>query len=146
MLVLVTMISCSVKKVGWSLVSVFLVTSGIVLLSAHSAIFNYIYNTQLVLSPTSGSFPMWEKLPEPMLASMYLWEVKNPDQVSQGSKPILEERGPYVFTEQHIKVDPIWNDNDTVTYKQRRVWHFVPDLSIGRSVDSLKMLLEYFLS
>ena len=40
--------------------------------------------------------------------------------------------GPYVFTEQHIKVDPIWNDNGTVTYKQRRVWHFVPDLSNGK--------------
>ena len=129
---------CSVKKVGWSLVSVFLVTSGIVLLSAHSVIFNYIYNTQLVLSPTSGSFPMWEKLPEPMLASMYLWEVKNPDQVSQGSKPILEERGPYVFTKQHIKVDPIWNDNGTVTYKQRRVWHFVPD----RRVLSARLVLR----
>ena len=135
------MISCSVKTAVWSLVSVFLVTSGIVLLSTHNAIFNYIYNTQLVLSPTSGSFPMWSKLPEPMLASMYLWEVKNPDQVSLGSKPILEEKGPYVFTEQHTKVDPVWNDNGTVTYKQRRVWHFVPDLSIGKSVDGVKMQL-----
>ena len=69
-----------------------------------------------------------------MLASMYLSEVKNPAKVSLGSKPELEERGPYVFTEQHIKVDPIWNDNGTVTYKQRRVWHFVPDLSNGKSV------------
>lgn len=134
------MISCSVKTVVWSLVSVFLVTSGIVLLSTHNAIFNYIYNTQLVLSPTSGSFPMWSKLPEPMLASMYLWEVKNPDQVSLGSKPILEERGPYVFTEQHTKVDPVWNDNGTVTYKQRRVWHFVPDLSIGSLEDTVTIL------
>ena len=52
------MISCSVKTVVWSLVSVFLVTSGIVLLSTHNAIFNYIYNTQPVLSPPSGSFPL----------------------------------------------------------------------------------------
>ena len=126
------MVSCSIKKVIWSLVSVLLVTTGIVLLTTHSVIFSYIYNTQLVLSPDSGSFPMWQKLPEPMLASMYLWEVKNPDQVSKGFKPILEERGPYVFTEQHTKVDPIWNDNGTVTYKQKRVWHFVPELSNGK--------------
>ena len=135
--VFVTRISCSVKTVMWSLVSVLLVTSGIVLLCTHNAIFNYIYNTQLVLSPTSGSFPMWQKLPEPMLASMYLWEVKNPAEVSLGSKPVLEERGPYVFTEQHTKVDPIWNDNGTVTYKQKRVWHFKPDLSNGISVNDV---------
>ena len=47
---------------------------------------------------------------------------------------MLEERGPYVFTEQHIKMDPIGNDNGTVTYKQGIMWHFVPDLSIGKSV------------
>ncbi len=69
-----------------------------------------------------------------MLASMYLSEVKNPAKVSLGSKPELEERGPYVFTEQHIKMDPIGNDNGTVTYKQGIMWHFVPDLSIGKSV------------
>ena len=51
------MISCSVKTVMWSLVSVILVTLGIILLSTHNAIFNYINNTQLDLSPTSGSFP-----------------------------------------------------------------------------------------
>ena len=53
---------------------------------------------------------------------MYLWEVKNPDQVSAGEKPELVESGPYVFTEQHYKIDINWNDdNGTVTYKQIRV-------------------------
>ena len=127
------MISISCKTVFWSVVSVILAISGIVLLCTHEAIFQYIYNTQLVLSPTSGSFPMWSKLPEPMLASMYLWEVKNPDQVSRGFKPVLEQRGPYVFTEQHLKVDTVWNDdNGTVTYKQVRQWQFVPEKSNGK--------------
>ena len=76
---------------------------------------------------------MWSVLPEPMVASMYLWEVKNPEDFSQGAKPVLEERGPYVFTEQHYKTNITWNDNNgTVTYKQIRKWNFVPELSNGK--------------
>jgi len=135
------MISLSCKTVFLSVVSVILTVSGIVLLCTHQDIFKYIYNTQLVLSPTSGSYPMWSKLPEPMLASMYLFEVKNPDQVSKGFKPVLEQRGPYVFTEQHLKVDAVWNDeNGTVTYKQVRQWQFVPDKSNGSLSDQVTIL------
>jgi hypothetical protein len=44
-------------------------------------IFLWVYKSQLVLSPESGSFPMWQDLPAPLLASMYLFNVTNPDQV-----------------------------------------------------------------
>ena len=126
---------CSIKAGVWSALSAVLIISGIVLLTTHDQIFHYIYNSQLVLSPTSGSFPMWSVLPSPMVASMYLWEVKNPEQVSAGEKPVLVERGPYVFTEQHYKTDLTWNDdNGTVTYKQIRKWNFVPELSKGKPV------------
>ena len=126
------MITANIKKVIWSVVSALLVISGTVLLATHDAIFRYIYNSQLVLSPTSGSFPMWSVLPEPMVASMYLFEVMNPDQVAKGFKPVLQERGPYVFTEQHYKTDLVWNDNGTVTYKQIRKWNPVPELTHGK--------------
>ena len=129
---LVSIMICSVKTTVWSGVWTLLLISGIVLLTSHNQIFHYIYNSQLVLSPTSGSFPMWSVLPSPMISSMYLWEVMNPEQVSAGAKPVLEERGPYVFTEQHYKTDIIWNNNGTVTYKQIRQWNFVPELSKGR--------------
>ena len=138
------MISLSCKTVFLSVVSVILTVSGIVLLCTHQDIFKYIYNTQLVLSPTSGSYPMWSKLPEPMLASMYLFEVKNPDQVSKGFKPVLEQRGPYVFTEQHLKVDAVWNDeNGTVTYKQVRQWQFVPDKSNGKKTLKFSVIISF---
>ena len=126
------MISANIKKVIWSVVSALLVISGTVLLATHDAIFRYIYNSQLVLSPTSSSFPMRSLQSEPTLASMYLFEVMNPDQVAKGFKPVLQERGPYVFTEQHYKTDLVWNDNGTVTYKQIRKWNPVPELTHGK--------------
>ena len=121
------------NKVIWSVVSLFLVIviSGTLLLATHEAVFRYIYNSQLVLSPTSSSFPMRSLQSEPTLASMYLFEVMNPDQVMQGSKPVLQERGPYVFTERHYKTDIVWNDNGTVTYRQIRKWNPVPEMTHG---------------
>ena len=125
------MVFCTCKRGLLAALVLILVLSGIALLLCHGSIFQYIYNSQLVLSPTSGSFPMWSVLPSPMIASMYLFHVLNPDEVSAGAKPRLEERGPYVFTEQHTKTSIRWNDNGTVSYKQVRSWHFLPDLSTG---------------
>ena len=127
------MISPILKKASLAILLLVLVVSGLVLLTCNGAIFQYIYNTQLVLSPTSGSFPMWSVLPTPMIASMYLFHVANPEEVSAGAKPHLVEVGPYVFTEQHYKTNISWNSNDTVTYKQIRSWHFLPHLSTGRT-------------
>ena len=123
--------SSSMKKFVFLCLPMVLIVSGLILLTTHHNIFMYIYKSQLVLSPTSGSFPMWQDLPAPMLASMYLFKVLNPDEVSKGAKPELEEVGPYVFTEQHHKTKLAWNENSTVTYRQIRTWHFVPELSNG---------------
>lgn len=114
-----------------------LIGIGVSLLALNSTIFDGIVKSQLVLSPTSGSFPMWQDLPEPMLAKMYVFHVKNPAMVLNGAKPELEERGPYVFTEQHHKTNLVWNRNGTVTYQQVRTWHFVPELTNGTLEDKV---------
>ena len=44
-------------------------------------IFLWVYKSQLVLSPTSGSFPMWQDLPAPLIARIFIFNVTNPDQV-----------------------------------------------------------------
>ena len=49
--------------------------------------------------------------------------------MKNGSKPILEEKGPYIFQEWHKKMDIVWNNNGTVTYKQIKNWiHVSGDL------------------
>jgi len=131
---------CTIKRGLLAVLLLVPVLSSIVLLLCYDDIFNYIYNSQLVLSPTSGSFPMWSVLPAPMIASMYLFHVLNPEEFSAGAKPMLEERGPYVFTEQHYKTNIVWNDNGTVSYKQVRSWHFLPEKSKGSLDDEVTIL------
>merc|ERR1719228_1832117 len=119
---------------------ILLIACGLVLLVTNNAIYMAIFKSQLVLSPSSGSYPMWHTLPEPMVASMYLFKVFNPGNVSKGAKPNLEQVGPYVFTEQHEKTKIVWNDNGTVTYRQIRTWHFLPDKSNGTLEDEVTIL------
>jgi len=114
---------------------------GIVLVSTNSQVFNWIYRSQLVLSPSSASFPMWRDLPTPMYAKMYLFNVTNADEVTMnGAKPTLSELGPYVFYENHHKTKLVWNENNTVTYQQIRTWEHVPELSVGKLTDRVTIL------
>lgn len=112
---------------------------GFTLLFTGHSVFLSIYRTQLALTPSSGTFPVWKKLP-PLTTKVYLFHVLNPDQVSAGSKPKLEQRGPYAFLERHFKTDIVWNENGTITYKQIRTWEFAPELSTGSLQDSITII------
>jgi len=73
--------------------------------------------------------------------SMFVFNVTNAEAFSNGlEKPELNQVGPYVFNEYHKKVGLIWNNNGTVTYKQVRTFHFVPDESKGTLDDKLVLL------
>jgi hypothetical protein len=61
-------------------------------------------------------------------------------QVLLGAKPVVQEVGPYVYTEEHHKSDLQWNTNTTVTYKQIRTWHFLPDRTPGSLDDQVSKL------
>lgn len=86
---------------------------------------------------------MWKETPIPMYLSVYMFNWTNPDEVLKSDwkiKPILEQHGPYVFYEHHIRVNMTWNDNDTITYQQKRIWHFLPEKSNGTLSDKITNL------
>ncbi|XP_037070531.1 protein croquemort-like [Pollicipes pollicipes] len=77
----------------------------------------------------------------PIYMKFYFWNVTNADDViGKKAKPILEELGPYVYSEKHLKVNMTWNDNGTVTYMQIKTWHFEPDMSVGSRDDNITTL------
>ena len=108
----------------------FILTIGILIISLNSLLLDLILRNSLVLSPTSKIFHIWKNMPEPLQSSFYLFHITNAVEVIQnGSKPRLEEKGPYVFQEWHRKFDVVWNKNGTVTYKQIKKWiHVSGDL------------------
>jgi len=40
---------------------------------------------------------MWKEIPVPFYLSVYFFEVVNPSEVLNGQKPVVRERGPYVY-------------------------------------------------
>jgi len=60
--------------------------------------------------PGSFSYGIWKDLPIPMYMNVYYWNVTNYKDIlarKPGVKPKLEEIGPYVFKEKHLKVKKI---------------------------------------
>ena len=56
---------------------------------------------------------------------IYLFHVVNPDDIINGAKPMVLEKGPYCFDEFYTKFDISWSDDgDTVTYNNYKRYVF----------------------
>ncbi|XP_025990530.2 sensory neuron membrane protein 1 isoform X2 [Solenopsis invicta] len=67
----------------------------------------------------------WEKLPQPLDFNIYVFNVTNPTEIASGSKPILQELGPFhydLYRDKENVVDR--EEDDTVEYSLRQVWYF----------------------
>lgn len=49
------------------------------------------------IDPSSIAFNMWRDIPVPFYLTVNLFEVQNPQEVLQGAKPKVTQRGPYVY-------------------------------------------------
>ncbi|XP_015131110.1 scavenger receptor class B member 1 isoform X2 [Gallus gallus] len=91
------------------------------------------------IDPSSISFNMWRDIPVPFYLTVNLFEVQNPQEVLQGAKPKVNQRGPYVYREFKYKTNITFHDNDTVSYLEYRQLFFRPDLSNGTEDEYIVM-------
>lgn len=57
---------------------------------------------------------------------MFNWT--NPEDIyTKGVKPRFQEVGPFRFKEIKEKINVTWNENKTVTYRQRKLFYFHED-------------------
>lgn len=96
----------------------------------------YIMNAmrkQFRLTQSSIGYKMWSELPVPISMEFYLFDWVNAEEFAANPsavKPRFEEVGPFVYTEEHKRVDVSWSeDGSTISYNQTRTWHFVPEKS-----------------
>lgn len=73
---------------------------------------------------------------------VYFFNWTNPEDLKNHStKPILEELGPYRFTERPEKVDIVWHDeNATVSYRKKSVYFFDEEGSNGSLDDVISSI------
>ncbi|XP_058791990.1 protein croquemort-like isoform X2 [Phymastichus coffea] len=124
------------KKVGIMLiVSFFCLAFGVTCAVLWPSIFRDIIHKQFTLSPESINYKMWNATPVPMYLNIYLYNWTNHDKLYE--TPHFEQLGPYVFREIDYKVVKAWNENGTVTFQQRKNWHFEPTMSTGSLSDQV---------
>ncbi|KAG7233608.1 hypothetical protein INR49_006806 [Caranx melampygus] len=52
-----------------------------------------------VIDPKNDvSYTMWRDIPVPFYMSVYFFNVLNPKEILKGEKPMVEQRGPYVYS------------------------------------------------
>lgn len=48
-------------------------------------------------SKNEMTYTMWKDVPVPFFMSVYFFNVLNPKEILAGEKPMVEQRGPYVY-------------------------------------------------
>ena len=93
----------------------------------------------LINSTSSRTFDKWESVPISIITKFYLFNITNPEEVEKhGRLPIVQELGPYTFSESRKKINISWSDDlNQVEYGQQRTWHFLPHLTNGSLEDNI---------
>ncbi|XP_075949946.1 scavenger receptor class B member 1 isoform X1 [Anarhichas minor] len=77
------------------------------------------------------SYTMWKDVPVPFFMSVYFFNVLNPKEILLGEKPMVEQRGPFVYRKRIQKDNITFHANGTVSYREYRRYFFQPSMSAG---------------
>uniref|UniRef100_A0A8D8S8B9 Scavenger receptor class B member 1 n=1 Tax=Cacopsylla melanoneura TaxID=428564 RepID=A0A8D8S8B9_9HEMI len=132
-------LTSSFLRKWWVAIAIGLVFLAFGLLTAFffSPLVNQIIDQQLTLRDGAQVFEMWRKPPVNPIMRIHIYNVTNADEFLSvpGTKPVLDEIGPYTYEETWEKVDLSFLPNGTVTFNQRKTFKFMQELSAGSEDD-----------
>ncbi|XP_013928636.1 PREDICTED: scavenger receptor class B member 1 [Thamnophis sirtalis] len=112
---------------------------GLVLLQTMPGLLRQQVAKNTRIDPKSAMFTLWKDLPVPFYISFYFMEVMNPKDILLGAKPVVSQRGPYVYREYRQKKNITFHSNNTVSFLSYRSFVFQPDRSNGSESDYIMM-------
>lgn len=84
------------------------------------------------MEPGARVYDNWISSDVPMYFDMYVWDWTNPEEITNPNvQPHFVQRGPYVFLEVQERANVSFNNDHTVTFKQKRTWRYIPEQSNG---------------
>lgn len=122
--------------VGFIVAGVLMVVFGTVLCFVGPIIIDDQIVKNLVLDENNDfSYTMWKDVPVPFFMSVYFFNVLNPQEILNGEKPMVEQKGPYVYRKRIQKDNITFHPNFTVSYRENRQYYFEPSMSAGNESD-----------
>ncbi|XP_041816228.1 scavenger receptor class B member 1 isoform X2 [Chelmon rostratus] len=122
--------------IGFMVAGALTVVFGVVLLFVGPAIMNDQIIKNTVIDPKNEmTYTMWKDVPVPFFMSVYFFHVLNPKEILNGEKPMVEQRGPYVYRKRIQKDNITFHANNTVSYMEYRQYYFEPSMSAGNESD-----------
>ncbi|KAI4890417.1 hypothetical protein NFI96_010799 [Prochilodus magdalenae] len=129
-------ISKSKIAIGLLVVGIFTVVFGTVLVFVGPIIIDDQIVKNVEINPKNGlSYTMWKDIPVPFFMSIYFFNILNPEEILAGEKPMVEQRGPYVYSEKRWKENITFHENKTVSYQEYRQYFFEESMSVGNESD-----------
>ncbi|XP_054916696.1 scavenger receptor class B member 1 isoform X1 [Poeciliopsis prolifica] len=123
-------------SVGFIVVGVLAAFFGTVLVFVGPVVINDQVVKNTIIDPKNDlSYTMWKDLPVPFFMSIYFFHVLNPEEILNGEKPMVEQRGPYVYRKQCRKENITFHPNNTVSYREYRRYFFDRSMSVGNESD-----------
>lgn len=108
-------------------VGALMIIAAAILAAVFPKLVDVLMNREIALRDGGRTFNWWRKPPVTPRLNVYIYNVTNADEfLNDGEKPALVELGPYVYLQQWEKVELKFNDNDTLTYKMKKVYNFAP--------------------
>jgi len=111
--------------------SLCMVASGLFCLWKFPSMFKDILNKEFTITKGSAAYKAWKTPSIPTKIRFFLFSVENPRQVVYGGKPHLKEVGPFVYREEIERIEDVFHEDGTVSFKTRKVWFPIEEESIS---------------
>ncbi|ELT89305.1 hypothetical protein CAPTEDRAFT_178424 [Capitella teleta] len=126
---------------------ILVITGGVLIPVFHKVIHNKI-EKGVMLKNDSDAFHTWRDPPAKVYMNFYVYDIVNRAEIMKnGSKPVLEQKGPYVYEEIRNKEKVHFSANGTLlSYMETKSYVFVPSKSNGSETDKFTGLNLLFVS
>lgn len=122
------------------IIGLLLVLFGILTVVLFDPFVNSFIHKELVIRNGTDVYQNWKLPPVTPHLRMYFFNLTNKEEFLKGSKPILQEAGPYCYREHWEKINVGFHDNGTVSYETQKFYFFERSLSVGSEDDLITAL------
>nr|XP_054759462.1 scavenger receptor class B member 1-like [Lytechinus pictus] len=91
----------------------------------------------MILDESSVVYQEWAHPTLPTFLSYYIVDIQNPEEFKNGAKPIIEDKGPYVYKMFVDRKNLTFHGNGTLTFMPHYIYFFEPEKSVGPETDRI---------